>query len=374
MSSRFRLIVRSDFDQEREVPMDPAGVTIGRHASNTVCLEDADVSRFHARMTPVADGVMLLDRESYAGTWLDDRLVREPRLLRHGEGVRIGRYEVFVAEEGLTFDLPTRRIPSEDDQDDDDLEGEIEIGDASRGPRRGDATPAFGSSGVVANVVERSPEVSLPLPAFRITASREALDKAMAGDRGRRHAERGVRLIFLAPEPSRDPARMTDGPLRIGSDPACEAAIEADGVLPLHATLARESGELVLTASAGATFEVAGAAHAKRVIVPGEQVRLGAASIMLANCLRPDAPTRGPYRSSSASSSRVNHVGRWWRASLGVVAACLIGLVIVLRPPPPSPRPRVVPVQLAVEQRAAPVNVPPERVTGPPRFDAARAS
>lgn len=73
-----------------EYPLDAPEVTIGRSRSNTISLEDARVSRNHARIVRNERGYFVEDLNSRNGTRVDDRAVRESTLLTDGAVVRIG--------------------------------------------------------------------------------------------------------------------------------------------------------------------------------------------------------------------------------------------------------------------------------------------
>ena len=87
------------FDRER--------VTIGRGAENDVVLNDAGVSRTHARIERLASGWMLLDNGSANGTELNGATLGKPSQLRAGDriGVGPGTFEFAAAA-----DPPEARI------------------------------------------------------------------------------------------------------------------------------------------------------------------------------------------------------------------------------------------------------------------------
>ena len=68
-----------------------AGVnTVGRDAGSSICINDASVSRHHARIT-VADGVATLeDLKSKNGTQVMGQAITGPTALRDGDEIEFG--------------------------------------------------------------------------------------------------------------------------------------------------------------------------------------------------------------------------------------------------------------------------------------------
>jgi len=66
------------------------GMSIGRSSSNDLVLEDPGVSRSHARIARFPEGFFLLDAGGKNGTFLNERRIATPTLLRAGDIVRIG--------------------------------------------------------------------------------------------------------------------------------------------------------------------------------------------------------------------------------------------------------------------------------------------
>ena len=73
-----------------EYPLDAGIVTIGRSRSNDISLEDARVSRHHARVVRGERGYTIEDLNSRNGTRVDDRAIRESAPLSEGSVVKIG--------------------------------------------------------------------------------------------------------------------------------------------------------------------------------------------------------------------------------------------------------------------------------------------
>jgi len=84
-----RLILESGLGKI-EYPLDAPVVTIGRSRSNDISLEDARVSRHHARIVRDGQGFLIEDLNSRNGTRVDDRAVRDSATLTDGALIRIG--------------------------------------------------------------------------------------------------------------------------------------------------------------------------------------------------------------------------------------------------------------------------------------------
>lgn len=73
----------------------PASCGIGRSATNQVVLDSTRISRHHALVhSQSKQEFWLVDLASSNGTYLNDRLVVEPTLLRDGDRLRLGEYEL----------------------------------------------------------------------------------------------------------------------------------------------------------------------------------------------------------------------------------------------------------------------------------------
>jgi len=75
----------------------PGAVLVGRDPACDVVLPTADVSRRHARLCPMSDGVMVNDLGSKNGVWInDERVTCAP--LRSGDVLRLGNTMRFLLE------------------------------------------------------------------------------------------------------------------------------------------------------------------------------------------------------------------------------------------------------------------------------------
>jgi pSer/pThr/pTyr-binding forkhead associated (FHA) protein len=69
---------------------------IGRDPSCDVVVPDRQVSRYHARLTPQQEGVMLEDLGSKNGTFYEGKRVDEPMFLQDGGMIQIALVQNFV--------------------------------------------------------------------------------------------------------------------------------------------------------------------------------------------------------------------------------------------------------------------------------------
>jgi sigma-B regulation protein RsbU (phosphoserine phosphatase) len=93
MKSPARLSV-SDTEGRRSVPVDKPVFVIGRRTSADLQVVSRDVSREHARIIHEADEYVISDCGSRFGTFINGEAVAAPRVLRHGDHIRLGQTEV----------------------------------------------------------------------------------------------------------------------------------------------------------------------------------------------------------------------------------------------------------------------------------------
>jgi hypothetical protein len=76
--------------ERRVIPLDAGENLIGRAEDAAVCIEAPGVSRRHARIVIERDEATLEDLGSRNGTYLKERRLSEPAVLRDGDAFRIG--------------------------------------------------------------------------------------------------------------------------------------------------------------------------------------------------------------------------------------------------------------------------------------------
>ncbi|RPJ79409.1 MAG: FHA domain-containing protein, partial [Acidobacteria bacterium] len=89
MDARFEL---TDAQGRRVVPIDQSPFTIGRRAGNHLRLESGDISREHAEVVRGESGLLLRDRGSRFGTFVNGARVTE-HALKEGDRIRLGQSE-----------------------------------------------------------------------------------------------------------------------------------------------------------------------------------------------------------------------------------------------------------------------------------------
>jgi pSer/pThr/pTyr-binding forkhead associated (FHA) protein len=113
-----RLAVLSGPHVGRVIPLH-GPVAIGRSPANALVLDDPNVSRRHATVTPREDGaVEVADDGSLNGTWVNGRRIAGARPLRPGDRVRIGGSELLLtasARDDSGFTRPGLRLVPEAD-------------------------------------------------------------------------------------------------------------------------------------------------------------------------------------------------------------------------------------------------------------------
>lgn len=95
-------------------------IVMGREASCDIVIADRQVSRFHARLTPSSDGVLLEDLGSKNGTYRNGSRLEEPVMLSDGDLVQVSLVQHFVflssdATVPLDFNFPPKKVESQSD-------------------------------------------------------------------------------------------------------------------------------------------------------------------------------------------------------------------------------------------------------------------
>src|SRR5437899_11625311 len=86
----FALTIAAGNGRGRRFRFDAESVSIGRAGSNDLVLNDAGVSRTHARIERHGAAWMLLDRASVNGVELNGTVVGAPTWLREGDRIGVG--------------------------------------------------------------------------------------------------------------------------------------------------------------------------------------------------------------------------------------------------------------------------------------------
>ena len=98
MPGQFQLTMRSGPNPGTVYALDGDQLNIGRESSNEIAVNDAEVSRHHARLTFQGGKYVLEDMGSTNGTFVNGQRLAGPRVLKSGEVISLGEQIVFVYE------------------------------------------------------------------------------------------------------------------------------------------------------------------------------------------------------------------------------------------------------------------------------------
>ena len=118
MASQFQLIMRTGPTPGAIFTLEGDQLTIGRDSTNEVSINDAEVSRRHARLTFQGGKYVLEDLGSTNGTFVNGQRLAGPRVLKAGEVVSFGEqivlvFEVSSSDPGATMVSPrAAAVPS----------------------------------------------------------------------------------------------------------------------------------------------------------------------------------------------------------------------------------------------------------------------
>lgn len=98
MASQFQLIMRSGPTPGAAFALEGDQLTIGRDSTNEIVINDAEISRRHARLTFQGGKYVLEDLGSTNGTFVNGQRLAGPRVLKTGEVISFGEQIVLVFE------------------------------------------------------------------------------------------------------------------------------------------------------------------------------------------------------------------------------------------------------------------------------------
>ncbi len=117
MPGQYQLTMRSGPNPGTVYALEGEQLSIGRDSSNEIPVNDAEVSRRHARLTFQGGKFVLDDMGSTNGTFVNGQRLTGPRVLKSGEVISLGEQIVFVYEAvdsdpGATMVSP-RNVPAQ---------------------------------------------------------------------------------------------------------------------------------------------------------------------------------------------------------------------------------------------------------------------
>src|SRR5512134_1532111 len=98
MASHFQLIMRSGPTPGAAFTLEGDQISVGRDSTNEIVINDAEVSRRHARLTFQGGKYVLEDLGSTNGTFVNGQRLAGPRVLKAGEVVSFGEQIVMIFE------------------------------------------------------------------------------------------------------------------------------------------------------------------------------------------------------------------------------------------------------------------------------------
>ena len=98
MASQFQLIMRTGPTPGATYTLEGDQLNIGRDSTNEITINDAEVSRRHARLTFQGGKYVLEDLGSTNGSFVNGQRLAGPRVLKDGEVVSFGEQIVLVFE------------------------------------------------------------------------------------------------------------------------------------------------------------------------------------------------------------------------------------------------------------------------------------
>jgi FHA domain len=98
MPGQYQLTMRSGPNPGTVYALESDQLSIGRDSSNEIPVNDAEVSRRHARLSFQGGKYVLEDMGSTNGTFVNGQRLTGPRVLKSGEVISLGEQIVFVYE------------------------------------------------------------------------------------------------------------------------------------------------------------------------------------------------------------------------------------------------------------------------------------
>lgn len=103
MSAQFQFVMRTGPTPGTVYPLEGDLLTLGRDAGNSIAINDAEISRRHARLTFQGGKYVLEDLGSTNGTYVNGQRLGGPHVLKPGDVISFGE-QISLGFESLAFD------------------------------------------------------------------------------------------------------------------------------------------------------------------------------------------------------------------------------------------------------------------------------
>ena len=110
MAAQFQFVMRSGPNSGKIYPLEAPEILIGRDASNGVAINDAEVSRKHAKLSLQGSAYVIQDLGSTNGSFVNGHRLTGPQVLNPSDTVSFGENIVMIYE--ATFDSNATVIAS----------------------------------------------------------------------------------------------------------------------------------------------------------------------------------------------------------------------------------------------------------------------
>jgi predicted component of type VI protein secretion system len=98
MAAQFQFVMHSGPNTGKIYPLEAPEIVIGRDAGNIIAINDAEISRKHAKLTLQNSTYLLQDLGSTNGTFINGQRITTPQELKPGDSVTLGENIVLMYE------------------------------------------------------------------------------------------------------------------------------------------------------------------------------------------------------------------------------------------------------------------------------------